>query len=605
MNEYIPVRLSHILRHCSVGSIVRGQDFLMTVKDIKEWTDRRGMPGGRLILYVDQVRSALGIEQDLREPPLARVLDNGQVDGVCIPAMLFPGWMRCTRCGLLFYKPWNDQDFNRSVFGCTCQSEGTPSLEQTPWVHVHEGGHMADVPWHYLAHRDARSQKQINCRRMTERAYLQLSETASGSNRNISCKTCGASSIFRSGDYVPFKSSRCQPWIWDPAEPAGETPGMILEINDARVHSATTLNALVIPPESRIKMGTIVDRLYSSTQKRKKIEGARNELARESEFRQMADVDFHCSVADLKHAWQEIQNGYPLYGAQITPGILLEREYQALVDEIPDLSDDEDFVPRHYTRELKLLAGRLDKSGSALSVASTLGELVSVARLKEIQVFKGFQRLQGKTVPPDIFGRSDWLPAMELFGEGIFFTIKEKLLQKWEELNYHGHRVEQLRQRFINSGLRFSHEIEVTSRFLLMHTLAHILIRRLEAEAGYPAASIRERIYCSSGKFPMSGILIYVAVPDIFGSLGGLSELAQPRRFIKLFASAIDHARWCSLDPVCSEHEGQGPSLLNRAACHGCALIPDTSCIYGNVLLDRKVIKGDASMDIPGFFEDF
>ncbi len=603
MNSYISVRLSHVLRHCSVGSIVRSQDFLMTVKDIRKWTDRHGRPGGRLILYVDQVRSALGIDQDLREPPLARELDNGQVEGVCIPAMLFPSWMRCSKCGLLFYKPWKTRDPNKNVLNCICQPASPSTLNQTPWILVHSDGHMADVPWHYLVHKDAMSQKQHNCRSMPEKPYLRLSDTVSGSERKLLCTVCGANHLFRSGEHIPFKSSHCQPWIWEHTEFPVE-PGMILEINDARVHSAITMNALVIPPESRIKKGTVVDRLYSSTSKRKRIETVRTELARQSIFRQMA-MEFHCSEKDLKNAWQEIQNGYPLYGAQITPGILLEREYQALTDEIPDLSEDEDFVPRHHCKELKMLAGQLSESSRTLSAAQSLAQLISVTRLKEIQVFNGFQRLQGKTVPPDISGKSDWLPAMELYGEGIFFTIEEEYLQKWEEQNRHGQRIKQLQQRFIASGLRFNHDLAVTPRFLLMHTLAHILIKRLEAEAGYPAASIKERIYCATGKSPMSGILIYVAVPDIFGSLGGLSELAEPRRFIKLLRAAIDHARWCSLDPVCSEHEGQGPGLLNRAACHGCALIPDTSCIYGNVLLDRTMIKGDFSRDIPGFFESF
>ena len=99
----------------------------------------------------------------------------------------------------------------------------------------------------------------------------------------------------------------------------------------------------------------------------------------------------------------------------------------------------------------------------------------------------------------------------------------------------------------------------------------------------------------------MSGVLVYVAVPDVVGSLGGLAELATPERFLLLLSSVFDHAEWCSLDPVCSEHGGQGPSLLNRAACHACALIPEPSCAYGNVLLDRMFIKGDVATDMPAF----
>ena len=39
--EHVPVRLSHLLRDCSVGAIVRGPDSLMVVQDIRTW-DRPG-----------------------------------------------------------------------------------------------------------------------------------------------------------------------------------------------------------------------------------------------------------------------------------------------------------------------------------------------------------------------------------------------------------------------------------------------------------------------------------------------------------------------------------------------------------------------------------
>ena len=126
------------------------------------------------------------------------------------------------------------------------------------------------------------------------------------------------------------------------------------------------------------------------------------------------------------------------------------------------------------------------------------------------------------------------------------------------------------------------------------------MIRQLDAEAGYPAASLKERIYCATGRKPMAGILIYVAVPDEEGSLGGLMELAKPERFLRLLTGAFEAAAWCSLDPVCAEQEGHGPDLLNRAACHACVLVPETSCAYGNVLLDRVFVKGKVP-DVPAF----
>ena len=122
------------------------------------------------------------------------------------------------------------------------------------------------------------------------------------------------------------------------------------------------------------------------------------------------------------------------------------------------------------------------------------------------------------------------------------------------------------------------------------------MIRQIEATAGYSAASLKERIYCAGGDAPMAGILIYVAVADERGSLGGVMELAAPERFLRLLTATYESAQWCSLDPVCGEQEGHGPGLLNRAACHACAFVPETSCLYENVLLDRAYIKGDAGL---------
>ncbi|MDC2953001.1 hypothetical protein PO587_00860 [Streptomyces gilvifuscus] len=60
-------------------------------------------------------------------------------------------------------------------------------------------------------------------------------------------------------------------------------------------------------------------------------------------------------------------------------------------------------------------------------------------------------------------------------------------------------------------------------------------------------------------------------------------------------------AAWCSADPLCAEHTGQGFGNLNRAACHACALLPETSCETGNTLLDRALVVGGER--VPGYLE--
>ena len=611
--EHVPVRLSHLLRDCSVGAIVRGPDSLMVVQDIRTW-DRPGSdPLEREIRYVDRVRSALEIERVLCAPPRSAVRDGTLIGWV--PALRFPTWMRCLKCGLMHAAPWRrprtvDSGGSDTGKGGTekadeCDECGGP-LEQTPWVLVHEEGYLADAPWHGLAHPDARNPEQRQCRPDWTKPYLRLSET--GTERRLHCTRpdCGSNASFRSGALprLPFPPYTWQqPWIREPPAETPEAPALLLEINDVRVHSPSTRTALVIPPESRIRRGTITDRLYVSTKSQRRIQNAKNPLARRAAVRQLAS-DYGCTTGEIEQAVQEIDRGYPLYGRTVTATDLLADEYHALTREIPDLREDEDFVTEHYTRDWKAL-GRTLQSGVAQQAVNAVSRLIAVNRLKEIMVLYGFRRVgDGRLVPPDITGESDWLPALELYGEGLFFTLDEALLQRWEEIDAVRERADAFSRRYVRRAGQDVPELEVdvSPRFLLCHTLAHLMIRELDAVAGYPAASLKERIYCATAKQPMAGILIYVAVPDEEGSLGGLMELAKPERFLRLLTGAFEFAAWCSLDPVCAEQEGHGPDLLNRAACHACALIPETSCAFGNVLLDRIFLKG-APPDIPAFLD--
>ena len=607
--EHVPVRLSHLLRDCSVGAIVRGPDSLMVVQDIGTW-DRQGSdPLERKIRYVDRVRSALGIDQVLCAPPRSTERD-GTVIG-WIPALRFPAWMRCRDCGFLHSAPWRrprakDGDGRPAETGsaggageCT---ECGDSLEQTPWVLVHEEGYLADVPWHDLVHGESRNPEQRQCRSDWTQSYLKLDETGTG--RRVHCTRCKSEANFPSGALprMPFPPRTWQqPWTREPPAQSPDAPALLLEINDVRVHSPSTRTALVIPPESRIRRGTVTDRLYGSTRSQESIRNARNPLARKSAIKGLAG-EYGCTPGEIEKAMAEIAAGYPLNGRTITADDLLGDEYRALIEEIPNLREDEDFVTEHHTRGWKELRDTL-QAGVARRAASTVSRLIAVNKLKEIMVLKGFQRAGGERLtPPDITGESGWLPALELYGEGIFFTLDQALLQRWESSEALRERAEAFARRYLQrAGQGISEpEVDVRPRFLLCHTLAHLMIRQLEAEAGYPAASLKERIYCATDREPMAGILIYLAVPDEEGSLGGLMELAEPERFLRLLTGAFEAATWCSLDPVCSEQEGHGPDLLNRAACHACALVPEPSCLYGNVLLDRVFVKGSAP-GIPAF----
>ncbi len=600
-DEPIPLRLSHLLRYCAVGAVVRGPDYLVTVKDTRNW--RCGVE--HQLQHVEQVRAVLGIGGTLRSPPVARV-EDGRVIGRAIPAARFPRWTRCVRCGLLQHRPWRrasgaarETRSRRRGGAWICEGgECGGRLEQVPWVLAHKCGYLADVPWHWLAHAGSQRPDRNPCRADWDNPYLRVAPAGRG--HTVRCGRCGASGPLR--QCLPFGEREWrQPWFPESAGRLDED-AWVIEINDVRLHTPETVTALVIPPESRIRRGTVIDRLFGNSDQRAALRGARAGLQRKTVLRRIAR-DLRCTPNEVERALAGIDQGYPLYGQSLRGGDLPQSEYRALVEAIPNLREDEDFVTAHHTEAWSALVRGLD--GPAGRIAGVVDRLIAVERLKEILVFKGFRRLDGTVTPPDLTGESGWLPALELYGEGVFCTLREDRLRRWEADETLRRRAQAFNERLGRGPVRLP-ELEVSPRFLLLHTLAHLLIRALESAAGYPAASLKERIYSRTGEepdqTPLAGILVYVAVADTEGSLGGLVQQAQPRRFLRLLTAAVEAAGWCSMDPVCGEREGHGPGLLNGAACHACALVPEPSCAYGNVLLDRTFVAGAADGSTPTLF---
>jgi hypothetical protein len=91
----------------------------------------------------------------------------------------------------------------------------------------------------------------------------------------------------------------------------------------------------------------------------------------------------------------------------------------------------------------------------------------------------------------------------------------------------------------------------------------------------------------------MSGVLIYLSSSDSDGSLGGLISVAEDVNLLdKVLKDMLREARWCSGDPLCVSAKHQGFASLNYSACHACTLLPETSCEFRNLLLDRVSVVG-------------
>jgi hypothetical protein len=257
-------------------------------------------------------------------------------------------------------------------------------------------------------------------------------------------------------------------------------------------------------------------------------------------------------------------------------------EYEALYRGRAETSSDQDFVCEPVAA-----------IGPELS--AWFSKVMAVPRLREVRALESFTRIQPPS-PADGPERKgalyevnpSWLPAIEVSGEGVFIVLNEDRLQRWEHDVGVRARLKQIDDRYRArfTAIRKEPDRTITPRFVLLHSLAHLLINQWSLECGYPAAALRERVYADSA-----------------GSLGGVVALTEPGRLATAVAETMERAGWCSSDPLCSEAIAAGVDSLNLAACHACMLLPEVSCEEMNLLLDRAGVVDAPGAPGFGFFD--
>lgn len=625
------IRLSHIASQQGVGSIARLEnDYTGVIVDTRYWFGSGTPDPKNELKNVSRIQRCLEIPQRLYLPPTGNEDNAGDADKA-IPAVLFPNYLQCVSCGQLDLAPWaNNPHKSTSKPRCT-RCNGV--MGQGTYCVVDNFGNLDDVNWNYLCHypfnrelnrRVPPDGKVANCYHSHHKDQLIIGFV--NGRQEISCASCGSLALLEPTK-AGLRPMKPQPWIFEKiADESVELKrkGEVVEINHPSVYSPVNLDGLVIPPESNNddKNSSTADILKYSDDL-DEVLNAPSDFLRKRRTDQLARK-LNVAVEEVHRALNVYEFGVNEHDVQEligTPGQMKEEEYDALRTE-QSFSPSADFKTRHLTSHYEALRDRLP--AELLPISLIINDLVKVERLRKVQVFSGFLRsqrdldpekesskkskapedkakFQPQIVQPNIVGDADWLPAINLYGEGIFITLNPKWLRAWSYHDGVARRINELANHYERSESQVMVD-EVTPEFVLLHTLSHLVIRELEDKCGYPASSLCERIY-SSKEEEMCGFLIYTAVADKSGSLGGLMELAEPKSFLTILDSAIKRAHWCTLDPVCSDHGGQGRDGLNRAACHGCTLVPDTSCAYGNVFLDRVLIKGDKEYGIPSLVE--
>ena len=283
-------------------------------------------------------------------------------------------------------------------------------------------------------------------------------------------------------------------------------------------------------------------------------------------------------------------------------------ELDALLAAPEGYGDDVPVDPNFHARRLPEHAWRHP------GLSDDIVAVIQLHRLREVLALTGFTRFEAVT--PDINGEYEtdveraelalepsWFPAVENRGEGLFIQLRRGAVHAWFERLAVKARLDQLEEghkHWLES--RKSERPFPGGPYVLLHTLSHLLIQSLAMRCGYPASSIRERIYADAevGRY---GILLYTGSPDAEGTLGGLVQ--QARHIEAHLSHALRTGALCSNDPICAQHT-PGKSMESRwlhgAACHGCALVAETSCEMHNDYLDRALVIPTLATADAAFF---
>jgi len=565
---------------------------------LEEW-DQNFPPAGLLhpqSIREERLQKKLNVK-GFRLPPVrdpAKEIDEKRA----LVAVRFPSWLQCPKCDRIGHEEqWNyDPGFaGRSCGECTNKSPGRRTVFVIPvrFVIACEAGHLDEFPWHsWVGHNEG-------CKTRNNGFLMLKSEQAGLAGLILSCPSCKArrsmDGIFSKATWNRFSDCRGhRPWLAAPHEKCKHKPQAV-QRGASNLYFPVIESALSIPPWSdRLQeaLGVYWNSIATSLPE-----------DRAAGIRMLAQGELGPVLEELQltpeQLAQEVEQRLTSRENINTENLRIE-EYRQFTGGVQLLESDREFEirPQQLPSGLKPWFSRL----------------VKVTRLREVRAMTGFTRIQppGDTQGPGIAALSatdtlEWLPAIEVRGEGIFLEFSQETLSAWENQPavitrsaiIDSRWQEEWRDR---NGAGSAAPRQITGRYLLIHTFAHALMRQLTLDCGYSSAALRERLYVQDGNDPMSGVLIYTATTDDDGTLGGLQREGDPLRIERTVKSAVHSQAWCSSDPLCIEDMMSGEDALSLAACHSCVLAPETSCEEFNRFLDRAMLVGTPTAAEIGFF---
>jgi hypothetical protein len=598
------VRPSQILWTYGPGSLIDLPNISVLTMGLEYWnTDN--------CTLVDEVRLLAAVQRILGPqvkrlyvPPFVESdsVDPRSAEGkIGVPVKPFPRWLRCVKCGLLAEYDSGLFEIKENLFRPerthfihkNCEKGGNSDAVPARFLLACRNGHLDDFPWNYFVH-GGPSECKGTLRFYENKASLQTEDLW------VRCDSCHAakSLAFAFGTDAQDNLPACRgrhPHLNKYEDCTEETRTILLGATNGWF--PVTISVLAIPQESNLLEQLVHDgwEYFFDCETEEELKTILKTLGKRNSLPGIENFDVH----DI---WRLIEERKRFKKpSSVSEGDIKGPEWSVLI------SDKTTSVWPQF----KAVIGEIPES-----FITYFSKVVLLERLREVNALIGYTRIeaQEETNDPDerpplaalSSRKSEWIPAVEVHGEGIFIQFNEVAISEWENRPSVKTRNDMLLRG--HAAWRTARQLDPKEgypgiRYTLLHTFSHLLIRELSLECGYNAASIRERIYASTDpSVPMAGVLIYTAAADSDGTLGGLVELGKKDNLGRIIEQALQRSEICSSDPLCSEHDPEKDRSLHSAACHACVFVSETSCERGNRYLDRALLVQTFTTPDAAFF---
>jgi hypothetical protein len=615
-------RVSHLISTFGPGAMMDLPTRSVVVGGLEQWEmvgdAFKTIPEPRLTMRLEYILKSLdrldrGATLSLRTPPVDTDNWNKIPRGVAAP--VFPAWFVCelgetdrvTSVRRRRLVPWRDLDSSgrrKYVLEDGRKSDVTPIR----FVCACKDGHLQDIDWRWAVHGSTGGTPEC-----FEPMWVEEKGTsADPADTSIVCG-CG-SRLSLQDTFQPGRLGKClgnRPWLLD-RDPAGCGDSLRLLIRTATNTYFPQVYTVISLPAEEDELTRLVDDLSGELVRVKSVEDVGQAKLFNSKIAASLGI---FADGDIFERLQRIRQGAAL-DFRRSPK---HSEFDVFASGRAEIGQNDP--------DAKLFAQTLPRNVWVADTGLDLGGikgLVAVHRLREVSCLYGFTRFEAAPTSADgeledialavkgapLSRGADWLPAIEQFGEGVFIHFDEAAIGEWlrtSATKRHGNLVagyRQWRSRFTGEPPPYP-----GTAYVLLHSLSHALMAEIALDCGYPASSLKERVYALSSTADSEvpdrcGILIYTATAGAQGTLGGL--VATAPRFALILRSALERLRICSSDPICADHVPDakgGDRATHGAACHGCLLIAETSCEMRNLFLDRSLLVRTMGKDECNFFQ--